>query len=308
MENRESEELRQFRSEQMPEPVENENQNILEANEIPLLQDLEDEMNATVAALPFINVNNGFLPFASANQEAAIEKEIAQEVAEAPISTNVEDEVLVRRVLSKDRDAFALLVDKYKAAVYNHCYRRLHSPEEAEDAAQEVFLRAYNQMHTYQFGRRFSSWLLSIAAHYCIDLLRRRRPVVDLESIAFWKSSDQPEPEELAMTEETRDEVRELLRKLPDKYASVVALRYWQDMSYQEIAEVTNLSVGTVKTRLFRARELLAKELEKQKRDRKGAGSRNQIESKYVNNTKEREKDSRALQPKQVKGNQNVLP
>jgi RNA polymerase sigma-70 factor, ECF subfamily len=299
MENNESEELRKYRSGEKPDPLDfTENDYEAEQN-LRLTENSEDDVNASIAALPI----NNFFPL-NLGRETGDE---SSEVSEVVVSTNAEDEALVRRVLSSDRDAFALLVDKYKAAVYNHCYRRLHNPEEAEDAAQEVFLRAYNQLHTYQFGRRFSSWLLSIAAHYCIDLLRRRRPVVDLDSIAFWKSSDEPEPEEFAMNEETRDEVRELLRKLPDKYASVVALRYWQDMSYQEIAEVTGLSVGTVKTRLFRARELLAKELEKQKRDKRGAGSRNSNEAKLVIN-KEREKDSGAFSPKQVKGNQNVLP
>jgi RNA polymerase sigma-70 factor (ECF subfamily) len=300
MENGKSEELRKYRSEGVSDPLDFTDNNFGVNPE--LTENSEDDVNAGIAALP---INNIFpFPANAMDKEAGTEP---IEIPETSTSTNTEDEALVRRVLTNERDVFALIVDKYKAAVYNHCYRRLHNPEEAEDAAQEVFLRAYNQLHTYQFGRRFSSWLLSIAAHYCIDLLRRRRPVVDLDSIAFWKPSEQPEPEEFALSEETRDEVRDLLRKLPDKYASVVALRYWQDMSYQEIAEVTGLSVGTVKTRLFRARELLAKELEKQKKDKRGAGSRNQSDSKIVVN-KEREKERGGYSPKQVKGNQNVLP
>lgn len=271
-----------------------------------VVENEEGDVNSTaVAAFPL----NPIFSFGRSQDDAhPNEVEINNTVA-LPVNetSNQDDEMLITRVLNNDREAFANLVEKYKAAVYNHCYRRLHSPEEAEDAAQEVFLRAYNQLHTYQFGRRFSSWLLSIAAHYCIDLLRRRRPTMDLDSIAFWKSSDQPEPEEFALTEETRDEVRDLLKKLPDKYASVVALRYWQDMSYSEIAEVTGLSVGTVKTRLFRARELLAKELDKQTRDKRGAGSRNTSEAQFVQN-QERGRDKGGLLPKQVKGNQNVLP
>jgi len=190
----------------------------------------------------------------------------AVEITSAQAEANHEEEVIVTRVLAGETEAFAELIDRYKVAVYNLCARMLHDPTEAEDAAQEVFVRAFTQLHSYQPGRRFSTWILSIASHYCIDLLRRRKPIVDLDTIAFWKQSDQPEPEERALTGETRDEVRELLGKLPEKYRGVTVLRYWQDLSYEEISEATGLSVATVKTRLFRARELLAKELEKQRR------------------------------------------
>ncbi len=183
----------------------------------------------------------------------------------AQLQANREEEAIVGRVLAGDTEAFAELIERYKVAVFNLCARMLGNPTEAEDAAQEVFVRAYTQLHSYQPGRKFSTWILSISSHYCIDMLRRRKPQVDLEAIAFWKQSDLPEPEEHALSGETRDEVRELLSTLPDKYRGVTVLRYWQDLSYDEIAGATGLSVATVKTRLFRARELLAKELERQR-------------------------------------------
>jgi RNA polymerase sigma-70 factor, ECF subfamily len=183
---------------------------------------------------------------------------------------NREEEAIVSRVLAGEVEAFAELIDRYKVAVYNLCARMLGDPTEAEDAAQEVFVRAYTQLRSYTPGRKFSTWILSIASHYCIDMLRRRKPSVDLDAIAFWKQSDQPEPEERALTGEVRDEVRELLNKLPEKYRGVTILRYWNDLSYDEIATATGLSVATVKTRLFRARELLAKELEKQRQSQSG--------------------------------------
>ena len=193
---------------------------------------------------------------------------------------NREEEAIVARVLAGDVEAFAELIDRYKVAVYNLCARMLGDPTEAEDAAQEVFVRAYTQLKSYTPGRKFSTWILSIASHYCIDLLRRRKPSVDLETIAFWKQSDQPEPEERALTGEVRDEVRELLNKLPDKYRGVTILRYWNDLSYDEIAQATGLSVATVKTRLFRARELLAKELEKQRQSGNPASQKDQPRAK----------------------------
>jgi RNA polymerase sigma-70 factor, ECF subfamily len=212
----------------------------------------ETDLSSMAMGLP---MTTPFLAAGNAN-DAAVRRAEATEA-------NSQEEAIVARVLAGDTEAFSELIDRYKVAVFNLCARMLGDPTEAEDAAQEVFVRAYTQLHSYQPGRRFSTWLLSIASHYCIDLLRRRKPVVDLDAIAFWKQSDQPEPEETALTTEARDEVRELLAKLPEKYRGVTVLRYWNDMSYDEIAEATGLSVATVKTRLFRARELLAKEIEK---------------------------------------------
>ena len=264
----------------------------------------ENVTGAVLAARPFagaLSINNN----AETNQKTETQLNPAQ--AEA----NREEEAIVRRVLAGETEAFAELIDRYKVAVYNLCARMLHDPSEAEDAAQEVFLRAYNQLASYQTGRRFSTWILSIASHYCIDLLRRRRPSVDIDSIAFWKQSDAPEPEEVAVVGETRDEVRELLNKLPDKYRGVTVLRYWQDLSYEEIAEATGLSVGTVKTRLFRARELLAKELDKQRRNGSGADSRSEDEQAFAQGRrgllKGKNVDSKS-NAKRVRGNQNVLP
>ena len=86
-----------------------------------------------------------------------------------------EDVTLVRRTLAGDQQAFASLVDKYKDSVFNVSYRMLGNPSEAEDVAQETFVRAYTQLHTYKDAHRFSTWLLSIASHLSIDQLRRRR-------------------------------------------------------------------------------------------------------------------------------------
>ncbi|MEI6044901.1 MAG: sigma-70 family RNA polymerase sigma factor [Chloroflexota bacterium] len=265
----------------------------------------EDVTSAVVTTSPFANV------FLSNNMEAAQSRQAEALVTPVVNEANREEEAIVSRVLAGNTEAFAELIDRYKVAVYNLCARMLHDPSEAEDASQEVFLRTYNQLATYQPGRRFSTWILSIASHYCIDLLRRRRPIVDIDSIAFWKQSDEPEPEETALSGETRDEVRELLKKLPDKYRGVTVLRYWQDLSYEEIAEATGLSVGTVKTRLFRARELLAKELDKHYRNGSGAGNRSDDEQLYArgkrNLLKGRNLENKS-NAKRMRGNQNVLP
>jgi len=200
----------------------------------------------------------------SPNLTAAAEAQAQRAVTTA--SNDAEDKLLVRRVLAGEQQAFATLLERYRAAVYNLCYRMLNNGSDAEDAGQEAFLRAYTQMHTYQPDRRFATWLLSIAAHLCIDTLRRRRrPIIALDAIELWKKSDEPEPEEAALDVEMREEVRELLDHLPEKYRLVTVLRYWHDLSYAEIAEVTDLSESAVKTQLHRARKMLAGEITKRK-------------------------------------------
>ncbi len=188
----------------------------------------------------------------------------AAEAAALPavtLSSAEQDRLSVQAALGGDQTAFAELVTRYQTAVFNMAYRMLGNPSEAEDAAQEVFVRAWNQLHTFQLDRRFSTWLLSIASHYCIDLLRRRKPSAPLDDVALFLPSNEPEPEELALRNEQSRMVLELLNTLPDKYRSVTVLRYYNDLSYDEIAHATGLTESAVKTQLHRARKMLAEQL-----------------------------------------------
>ena len=156
-----------------------------------------------------------------------------------------------------DQAAFSHLVAAYQRPVYNLCYRMLSNAPEAEDAAQETFVRMYTKLHTYQPDRKLSSWVLSIASHYCIDRLRRRRGQwlsLDEEPVAATLPSQNRGPDELAMRAESRDEVQRLVDMLPAAYRVPLILRYWHDLSYAEIAEVMGLTVQAVKSRLHRAR------------------------------------------------------
>ena len=171
------------------------------------------------------------------------------------------DDSFVLRSLSGDANAFVTLVERYKRAVYSLAYRLLSNATDAEDAAQETFVRAYTRLNTYQPGSRFGSWLLSITSHWCIDFLRRRR-AVSLDELEVRPVADSlsDHPETLAMQSERRDEVQRWLNSLPAPYRAVLVLRYWHDLSYTEISEKTGLPVSTIRMRLFRARQLLAKE------------------------------------------------
>jgi RNA polymerase sigma-70 factor (ECF subfamily) len=178
-----------------------------------------------------------------------------------------EDVTLVRRTQAGDQEAFAALVEKYKDSVFNVAYRMLGNGSEAEDVAQEAFVRAYTQLHTYKDTHRFSTWLLSITSHLAIDQLRRRRFLaLPLENVPFleWIADLSLGPEESALAVETSDEMQQVLSVLPPKYRAVLVLRYWHDLSYEEIAEALHLTAPLVKARLHRARELVARQMKAQ--------------------------------------------
>jgi RNA polymerase sigma-70 factor (ECF subfamily) len=161
-----------------------------------------------------------------------------------------------------DPQAFSELVETYQKPVYNLCYRMLGTAEDAEDASQETFLRAYKSMRRYDNSRPFSTWLLSIAAHYCIDQIRRRRlSIVSIEELPV---PDVPDVSPGLETTVSRNEERRRIRKLLDTLAptdrAAVIMYYWYDFSYDEICQALSLSVSAVKSRLHRARRAMAEE------------------------------------------------
>jgi RNA polymerase sigma-70 factor (ECF subfamily) len=174
-----------------------------------------------------------------------------------------EETAWVEQALAGDQQAYGRLVERYSGAVFNLAYRMLGSAQDAEDAAQEIFLKAYLRLESYDRQRKFSTWLLTVASNYCIDRIRRRRFAwVTLDDVAFSLPSAGPGPERSALEREQREAVQLAIQALPENYRLVTVLRYWNDLSYNEIAEVTGLSEATVKTRLHRARKMLAEQLD----------------------------------------------
>ena len=180
----------------------------------------------------------------------------------------------IRLAREGDQAAFGRLVHAYQTPVYNLAYRMLGNAAEAEEAAQEAFLRAYTRFQTYDPKRPFRSWLLSIASHYCIDRLRRRRitwlsleeeiaaPDGPAEAAKLQMGSDRPNPEAEMIDRQTEETVQEMLSTLSATDRAAVTLRYWYDCSYEEIADVLDLTVSAVKSRLHRARRTLAGTME----------------------------------------------
>lgn len=176
----------------------------------------------------------------------------------------------VEAALAGDRTAFAALVDAYKNPVYNLCYRMLGTSTEAEDAAQEVFVKLYRRLHTYDTARKLSSWVLSIASHHCIDRLRRRRlQTIDIEEMPPWQPlvSDRPQPERQLLDAEREARIQALLEHLEPHYRAPLIMHYWNEMSYEEICETTGLSLSALKSRLHRARLKLAELLRREAPD-----------------------------------------
>lgn len=168
----------------------------------------------------------------------------------------------LERAIEGDDLAFSQLIEIYQKPVYNLCYRMLGNSGDAEDAAQETFLRAYKALDRYDPKRSFATWLLSIASHYCIDQLRKRRFTgfsMDDEEHAWLEPSDPaPSPEKTLSVREKQEQVQNLLECLGPKDRSAVVMHYWYDYSYEEIAEALSLTISAVKSRLHRARRVLA--------------------------------------------------
>jgi RNA polymerase sigma factor (sigma-70 family) len=183
-----------------------------------------------------------------------------QQMGRAPVGAS--DGELVARVLAGELDAFTALFERYRDAVVGLAHRMLGDAHEAEDAAQETFVRAYTQLATYQPARKFSTWLLSIASHLAIDRLRRRRflalPLETVPLLEWMADPDVADPERAALEGVERDSLQRQLERLPAKYRCVLVLRYWYDFSYQEIAEALQMPPTLVKARLHRGREVLA--------------------------------------------------
>ena len=167
------------------------------------------------------------------------------------------------QTIDGDRLVFNNIVEKYQRPIYNLCYHMLQNADDAEDAAQEVFTRAYLKLDSYDAeGGKFSTWLFSIASHYCIDQLRKRQfQLIPWDSLAAWyrlPGQETSQPERVLLEAEAIQDVRMLLKGLPPDYRLVIILKYWYTLSCQEIAELLKTTVSAIKSKLFRARKMMA--------------------------------------------------
>lgn len=176
------------------------------------------------------------------------------------MTSHPNEAILVAKAQRGDDEAFAVLVELYQRPVYNLCYRMLGNANDAEDAAQESFIRAYKSIKRFDLQRKFSSWLLTIASNYCIDQHRRRKlPSFSIEALPVPDIEDEKPGIETGMVMgEHQDQIREMLGELKEADRAAVVLRYWYDYSYEEIAESLDMTVSAIKSRLHRARRDMA--------------------------------------------------
>jgi RNA polymerase sigma-70 factor (ECF subfamily) len=182
----------------------------------------------------------------------------------------VDDAQLVERVVAGDGDAFRLLVERYQRQIHGLIARMVRDPVLAEDLAQETLIKAYRAIATFDRKRRLSSWLFKIAHNTAIDHLRKNRPrTVPLESpeedrvdpLALLAEPEHRSPEARARGRDLAEALQDALMDLRPDYREAVLLRFQQGLPYEEIADILELPLGTVKTHLHRARRQMAKTL-----------------------------------------------
>ena len=180
--------------------------------------------------------------------------------------TREQEAAIVRKVLGGDANAFETLVLEYEKNVYNIALRMTGNSEDAADMTQEAFIKAYNSLQSFRGDSKFSVWLYRIVSNVCLDFLRskNRRPTVSLsvedddgEDAQLDVADESQSPELLLDRKLTCDSVRRGLDSLPPDYRQILLLREIQGLSYDEIAQALSLEVGTVKSRIFRARKRL---------------------------------------------------
>ena len=181
-----------------------------------------------------------------------------------------DDEKLIADALKGDQKAYTRLVEQHKKAIFHIINKIVRNDEAANDLVQETFMKAFSSLATYRSEYRFSTWLYKIAANASIDYLRKRRihalsldrPMETKDGTVEIEVPDYSfHPELDLMRKQQRVSIDEAIDSLPKKYRDVIVYRHKDDKSYEEIADLLDIPVGTVKARIFRARELLKKKL-----------------------------------------------
>lgn len=169
---------------------------------------------------------------------------------------------------NNDQKAYADLMGMYREPLYTMLLKMTNNPVDADDLTIETFSKAFSSLHLYSPTNAFSTWLFSIASNHCIDFIRKKRMQTvsindvmtnnDGESYEYPLPSDMPSPEESMETEERRKMLHELVQQIKPRYRRLIEMRYFEELSYDEISQQLNMPMGTVKVQLLRARNLLA--------------------------------------------------
>lgn len=179
-----------------------------------------------------------------------------------------EDFATIARAIEGDQKAYKELMNRYQSQIYSLMYRMIHSTAEAEDLVQEAFMKAFTSLRNFNYEYAFSTWLYKIATNNCIDHLRKKKlQTLSIDApVAYKDTTYQIEipdltyyPEKEMMRKERNSIIKVAIDELPEKYKTVIFLRHSEELSYEEIADMLKIPIGTVKARIFRAREMLNK-------------------------------------------------
>ncbi len=182
-----------------------------------------------------------------------------------------EDRELVASAKKGDNKAFEALLKKYRKSVYYMLLKMIKNPDDAEDLTQEAFAKAFNSIDKFDATYAFSTWLFRIATNNCIDFIRKKRVQTvsidqpmegdDGSNIRFDVKDENLDPNQSMLKQQRKKYLNMAIERLPEKYRTLVELRYFRELSYEEVAQELQIPLGTVKAQLFRARELLSQEL-----------------------------------------------
>jgi RNA polymerase sigma-70 factor, ECF subfamily len=171
----------------------------------------------------------------------------------------MDEKEIIRQILRGDNEKYRLLLERYQPGLVNHCFTMTNDYDIAHDLTQEASIKAYLQLNRYNEDYRFSTWLYKIATNLCLDFLKKRRHI-SLEDIPE-PLSTMLSPQEQAIKNESALQLHQAVRKLSLKYQTVISLYYWQERTYEEIANIMNVPLGTVRIWIKRAKEQLKEEL-----------------------------------------------
>ncbi|MFC3041753.1 RNA polymerase sigma factor SigW [Virgibacillus xinjiangensis] len=176
----------------------------------------------------------------------------------------------IKQVKKGDQSAFEDVISFYQGRIFQHCFRMLGNRHEAEDLAQETFIRAYVNIDSFDTKRKFSTWLYRIATNLSIDRIRKRKPdyfldaeIKGTEGLDMYSqlAAGGRTPVEEVESLELKSSIQQAISELPPKYKGIIVLRYLEELSLHEISDIMDIPLGTVKTRLYRGREAMRKRL-----------------------------------------------
>ena len=191
------------------------------------------------------------------------------------MAANCTEKSVIQKALAGDQRAFTEILNRYRGSIYHLIFKMVHNKEETEDLVQEAFIKAFSSLETFNEEFAFSTWLYKIAINNCIDHFRKKRlktfsidnPIESKNGFIQREFSDTSYlPDNPLLSKEKSRLIEDAIANLPEKYRISIVLRHSEDKSYEEISQILRIPLGTVKARIFRAREMLKKQLKEKLR------------------------------------------